>query len=310
MSRAEFDLINWIAARQATAERVPCGIGDDAALLPPHAAPLVTVDMLMDGVDFRLGEVSPELIGRKALAVSLSDIAAMGGLPTTAFCALSLPRDGGLVLGQRVMAGLLALAEEFSVAVAGGDTNSWQGPLVISVTVIGEAPVGGPVLRSGAKAGDRLLVTGSLGGSIAGHHLTFTPRLQEASCLLELVRPTSMIDLSDGLAGDLRHVCAASHVGVELWASKIPLSAALQGIPAPGATPARSAIHHALGDGEDFELLFTVPPGQVARLLEQWDLSVPLTEIGVMTADPALWLVDEHGRRELLPELGWTHELT
>ncbi|MCY2966896.1 MAG: thiamine-phosphate kinase, partial [Planctomycetota bacterium] len=173
----EFDLIDRLRRATPANVRVPVGIGDDAAVLDWSVNPrcLVTVDMLMEGVDFTRDSATPEQIGRKSLAVNLSDIAAMAGKPVACVVAVSLPRDGGFELGQRLHTGLAALANEFGVAIAGGDTNTWDGPLVLSITVLGEPTGRGPVLRSGAKPGDWVFVTGELGGSILGHHLDFTP---------------------------------------------------------------------------------------------------------------------------------------
>ncbi|RPI80509.1 MAG: thiamine-monophosphate kinase, partial [Planctomycetaceae bacterium] len=181
----EFDLIQSLRQATPASNRVPIGIGDDAALIDWRHDPrcLVTVDMLMEGVDFTFESATPEQIGRKALAVNLSDIAAMAGRPVACVVAVALPRHGGFELGRGLHAGIAQLAREFDVAIAGGDTNTWDGPLVISITVLGE-PVGrGPVLRSGAQAGDWIMVTGSLGGSILGKHLDFTPRVREALAL-------------------------------------------------------------------------------------------------------------------------------
>lgn len=308
MSGGEFELIDWIATRSATRAPVLVGIGDDAAVLEPAASSqLVTTDMLMDGVDFLSAELPALVIGRKALAVSLSDIAAMGGRAVTAFCAVAVPKSAGQQYARELHEGLLALADEFEVVLAGGDTNSWDGPLVITTTVLGEPLAGQPVLRSGARPGDVLCVTGALGGSLRGHHYSFQPRLKEVQLLLELARPTSMIDLSDGLAADVRHLCDGSGVGVRIDSTKVPLTPAAHEASQTGS--GRTPLEHALGDGEDFELLFTLDPNDLERVQAAWKHATSITPIGVMTAELELLLIDAQGQPSQLPELGWKHHL-
>ena len=178
----EFAYIDWLRKATPQDPRVLIGPGDDAAALrlSPHAPCLVTTDMLLEGSCFRLSEAGPRLVGRKAMAVNLSDIAAMAGKPVAAVVSVGLPRQGGRRLAEELYHGLREMADQFKTALAGGDTNSWEGPLVISVTLIGEATNRGPVRRNGARQGDWLLLTGPLGGSILGKHLTFTPPVQEA----------------------------------------------------------------------------------------------------------------------------------
>src|SRR6185437_1027531 len=166
-----------------------------ALRLGSAATLLVTTDMLLEGSCFRLAEAGPRRVGRKAMAVNLSDIAAMAGRPVAAVVSVGLPRRGGRALGEELYRGLREVADSFDTAVVGGDTNSWDGPLVISVTVLGEATGRGPVTRSGARPGDMLLVTGPLGGSILGKHLDFTPLVNEALLLHELVAIHAMIDI-------------------------------------------------------------------------------------------------------------------
>jgi thiamine-monophosphate kinase len=173
--------IEWLRQRTPPAARVLVGPGDDAAVLkPPDRSLLVTTDMLLDGTCFRLGEAGAFRVGRKAINVNLSDIAAMAGVPTAAVVSVGLPRTGGPELAEQLYLGMRDAADAFQVPLVGGDTNSWDGPLTISVTVLGEATARGPVLRSGAKIGDWIMVIGPLGGSILGHHLDFTPRVREA----------------------------------------------------------------------------------------------------------------------------------
>ena len=305
MDRPEFNLIDWIRRRVTDHDPVTLGIGDDAAALrvTGDRELLVATDMLMEGVHFTFPPATPQLAGRKALAVNLSDIAAMAGRATAAFVSVALPAHRGLDFAKDVHAGLLELADEYGIVLAGGDTNSWRGPLVINVVVVGEPLGSRPVLRSGAKPGDWLFVTGSLGGSLAGRHLTFTPRLREVSRLIELVDLHAMLDISDGLAADLHHILKQSQVGAILDADRIPVSAAAT----QQATADRSALDRALSDGEDFELLFAVSPTDGQRLESLWHDETPVTRIGQITADPSCWLKDRAGQLVTLPPLGWTH---
>src|SRR5439155_21407130 len=181
-STGEFAYIDWLRRQTPADARLLVGPGDDCAVLRlnPDVPVLVTTDMLMEGTCFRLTEAGPRLVGRKAMAVNLSDIAAMAGRPVAAVVSVALPRQNGRALAEELYWGLRDLADAFGTAIAGGDTNSWDGPLVIALTLLGEATARGPVRRSGAKPGDWLLVTGPLGGSILGKHLTFTPRVREA----------------------------------------------------------------------------------------------------------------------------------
>jgi thiamine-monophosphate kinase len=302
----EFALINRWRRRVRACPWVPLGIGDDTALLrlPGNGEALVTVDMLMEGTDFTFPPATPALAGRKSLAVNLSDIAAMAGRPLAAFAALALPRSRGSGFADEFLEGLAQLAEEFNVALAGGDTNIWDGPLVASVTVVGEPTGSGPVTRAGARPGDWIFVTGQLGGSLAGHHLSFTPRVIEAQRLHQAVELHALIDLSDGLASDLRHILDASGVGAVLISERIPVSeAALQ----QAARDGRMPLEHALGDGEDFELLFTVGADDGRRLLEEPPIDCPLSHVGEIHSDPGCELIDRDGARHPLPAAGWEH---
>jgi thiamine-monophosphate kinase len=307
VDRPEFNLIDWIRRRVTDRAPVTLGIGDDAAALQVAGDRelLVATDMLMEGVHFTFPPATPQLAGRKALAVNLSDIAAMAGRATAAFVSVALPVDRGFEFAQNVHAGLLDLADEYDLVLAGGDTNSWNGPLVINVAVAGEPLGARPVLRSGAQPGDWLFVTGSLGGSLAGRHLTFAPRLHEVKRLVDMVELHAMLDISDGLAADLHHILNQSRVGAILDAERIPLSAAA----IQQTTADRSALSRALGDGEDFELLFAVSPADGLRLESLWRNETPVTRIGQLTAGPGCWLKDGAGQLVSLPPLGWTHAL-
>lgn len=294
----ELAYIRWLRERTPTDPRVPIGPGDDAALiqLMSSGQALVTIDMLMDGTDFHLSEVGAFRAGRKAMAVNLSDIAAMAGRPVAAFVSVALPRAGGQAIATELYRGMRSIADEFETALAGGDTNSWDGPLVISVTVIGEPTGRGPVRRSGARPGDWLFATGPLGGSIRGKHLDFTPRVREAQRLHELVELHAMIDISDGLAADLAKLCAESGCGAVLKAESIPIAD-----DARRMDDGKSALDHALGDGEDFELLFAVGAEEGKRLISEQ----AVFHIGECVAD-GFW-IEQGGQQSWLAPSGYQH---
>jgi thiamine-monophosphate kinase len=301
----EFDLIDWIRRRTPADPRVLIGPGDDAAALRLRGdVPcLVTTDMLLEGSCFVLAEAGARRVGRKAMAVNLSDIAAMAGRPIAAFVSLGLPRGGGQAIAEELDTGLREMAGAYGVAIAGGDVNSWNGPLVISVTLLGEPTGRGPVTRAGARVGDWLLVTGPLGGSILGKHLDFTPRIDEAIALHAAADLHAMIDVSDGLAADVHHLCEESGCGAVLWGERIPIAEAASRIGA-----GKSPLQHALGDGEDFELVLATTPADAARLLARQPIpGITLYGIGECVAE-GLWL-EEAGQRRVLEPTGYVHRL-
>jgi thiamine-monophosphate kinase len=261
----------------------PSGIGDDAAVLPwtRRKSLLFTTDCIVEGVDFQTGRggATPEAIGRKALAVNLSDIAAMGGKPLAFVATFGIPRSTSGRWVKRAAQGMIQFARDFGVAWVGGDLSR-AGRFFISIALLGETERKRAVFRRGARAGDRIYVTGELGGSMLGRHLAFIPRLREADFLARSFRPTSMIDISDGFVQDLGHLLEASRAGAQVDLEKIPVSPAARRL-AGGSR--RKALRSALSDGEDFELLFTVPV-ETGRALERiWFRrfpGVPLTAVG------------------------------
>jgi thiamine-monophosphate kinase len=305
MVSGEFAYIDWLRRLTPPDPRVLIGPGDDTAALQltPGATCLVTTDMLLEGSCFRLSEAGPRRVGRKAMAVNLSDIAAMAGRPVAAVVSAGLPRSGGRALAEELYRGLREVADAFTTAIVGGDTNSWDGPLVLSVTLLGEATARGPVRRNGARPGDWLLVTGPLGGSILGKHLDFTPRVREALQLHALADLHAMIDISDGLSADVHHLCEESRCGAVLRAEAIPLTAAAQGM-----NDGRSPLDHALADGEDFELVFALPEEQARGLLREQPVpGITLVHIGECV-EQGLWL-EAGGKRSPLPPRGFVHAL-
>ncbi len=296
-SAGEMGFVSWLRGQIPAKAGVTIGPGDDAAALqwPGNRELLVTTDMLLEGSCFRLAEAGPRRVGRKAMAVNISDIAAMAGIPRAAVVSVGLPRHGGRALAEELFQGMKALAAEFDVAIIGGDTNTWTGELVISVTMLGEATARGPVRRTGAKPGDWLFVTGPLGGSIRGHHLDFTPRVHEALALHEQVELHAMIDISDGLARDLHHICEESGCGAVLVADQIPISEAARSM-----NDAKSPLDHALSDGEDFELLLAVSPQDGKKLSN--GSAVHIGEC----IENGVWL-NVDGRDSPLAPLGYEH---
>jgi thiamine-monophosphate kinase len=307
MLPTEFAYIDWLRRRTPVHPAVEIGPGDDtAAFRPtPGRSLLVTTDMLLEGSCFLLEQAGPRRVGRKAMAVNLSDIAAMAGVPTAAVVSVGLPRKDGRALAEKLYDGLREMADTFQVPIVGGDTNSWDGQLVISVTVIGEATEKGPVRRSGAKPGDWILTTGPLGGSILGKHLDFTPRVREALALRGEADLHALIDISDGLAADLHHICEESSCGAVLQAESIPIAQAARQLSASDGKP---VLEHALFDGEDFELVVTLAAENGRKLIERQPIpGIELVKIGEIVAS-GYWIEEKGVRRELEPK-GYAHEI-
>ena len=304
LSVREKDFIKWICSQsEFDAAKVPLGPGDDCAMLACGAERvLVTTDQVLDGVHFVLERHGAKAAGRKSMARNLSDVAAMAGLPTGAVATVALPEGFSRDSCEAIYLGLRSMGDQFDCPVVGGDVACWAGPLAISVTVFAQPAGVGPVLRSGAKVGDAICVTGQLGGAWAsGRDMTFTPRINEARTLAAHSGLHAMIDLSDGLATDLRHICEASQVGAEIDAGAIPIH--------PDLTdkPQRPAISAALGDGEDYELLFTLPPDHADRLLATQPLDVKITKIGTVNDSKDVTLLGPDGQRHRLEPSGWEH---
>jgi thiamine-monophosphate kinase len=295
----EFELIARLTQSLATNENVVAGAGDDCAVLDlgvPEKLILFKTDAVVEGIHFTR-EMAPEQIGRKALARCLSDIAAMAGTPTAALVTVGLPKDYDAEFVMGIYTGLNALAEKFGVAVVGGETTTNPERIFISIALLGTVPRGHQVLRNGAKVGDAIFVTGELGGSLAEKHLSFEPRLAEARWLAEHFSVHALMDLSDGLGGDLRHILNASKVGAQLLKSAVPVSRAAK-LRARGNSAAKPAFVAALTDGEDFELLFTIASKDAVKLLDAWKKQFPklkLSCIGKIVAGEGILIRDKIG---------------
>ncbi len=284
------------------------GIGDDCAVLriPPGHEALLTTDLSLEGVHFRREWHPPDSVGHRCLARGLSDVAAMGGTPLAAFVSLALPAQLPPRWTDGFWRGFLRLAKRFSVPLAGGDLAQSPAGVLADVVVLGSVPRGRAILRSGARAGDLLYVTGSLGASAASlhrlqageklrprshiRHYYPEPRIEIGKYLNERRLATAIIDISDGFSTDLAHICEESGVAAVLWREAIP-----------AATDLNLALH----GGDDYELLFTTKPGaKVPRLVA----GIPVTRVGeIVGGKGQMWMQDAEGLWERLQPRGWQH---
>lgn len=301
----EQSFLAYLRGRCRDLPKVAVGIGDDAAVLDPvEGQQVACTDQIIAGVDFR-DEDSLADVGYKSMAINLSDIAAMGATPTAALVTLALPNRNATRIAGDVYEGILEAATEFNVSIAGGDLSTYDGPLSISITLLGCVPRGGAWLRSGANEGDAILVSGAVGGSLRGRHLRPQARVQLATRLREIVEVTAAIDISDGLSLDLDRLCASSGVGAELDIDRIPIhDDAVELSKTSGRTP----WQHAWSDGEDFELIVTMSQADAVRALAV-DFAVPLAQIGTTTGRTGLWK-RAGGKVERLSPQGYIHGAT
>ena len=270
----EIGLIKRIAGKVCTDSSVIKGIGDDTAVIKWTGSKymLATCDMLIEDVHFKRSVATPFQIGWKALARNLSDIAAMGGIPKYALVSVGLDPKLPISFADGIFDGINSLAKKFNVNIVGGDTSR-SNKLVIDISLIGEVEKKNLALRSGARIGDAIFVTGLLGGSIKGKHLNFVPRLSEARALVKNFKINSMIDISDGLLIDLGRVLGASSSGALLYGDLIPIS------------EDAVSFERAMTDGEDFELLFTMSAKEAERFMKSYllKIDIPISLIGDIT---------------------------
>jgi thiamine-monophosphate kinase len=314
-------------AKRGSSPAVLTGIGDDCAVLRdlPRTGrgrtsendTLVTTDFSLEGIHFRRDWHSPESVGHRCLARGLSDIAAMGGEPVAAFLSLALPRGLPQSWANRFTRGLFSLAASYGVALAGGDTAESPNGILADIVVVGTVPKGKAILRSGARPGDRIYVSGALGGSPAAlqqmrkspkkklklkprdypRHFFPEPRIALGRVLREKGLASAMIDTSDGLSTDLVHICEESGVGAELQGEAIPRASV--------GKPAREVdLQLALHGGEDYELLFTAPR---SKRISSHIAGVPITLIGHVTRLKKIFLMNESGFGAELRPQGWEH---
>jgi thiamine-monophosphate kinase len=265
----------------------------------------VAVDQVLDGVHFDSGVHSPREIGAKVMNRNLSDCAAMACLPAAAVATVALPRGTSMEYAKELYLGMKEAADTFAFPIVGGDTATWGGRLVATVTILGRSARNKPVTRKGARPGDPIFVTGPLGGSMRGRHMTFEPRVHDGfqlgkGCV------TAMIDISDGLSRDLGHICRESGVGAIINAAKVPVHDDAVEMRRDGHSP----LEHALHDGEDYELLYTADSQIVAKLTAlPFNGGIYFNEsrkIGVITAEPGIFL-EQDGQRTPLEPKGWEH---
>lgn len=304
MSADEFAFIDWLRQRTRPKDaRVAISIGDDmAAVRWPSGLVLVTCDIRLDTVHFVWAEHGPELVGRKAIACSLSDCAAMAALPRAAVISVALNKGVGMAEAQRLAGAMIDTAKAYGCEIVGGDTTAWGGPTAIDVTMLGEVPEGRqPIPRSGAKVGDSIYVTGKLGGSILGRHMTFEPRVQLAQELAATGSVHAMIDISDGLAGDLGHICEESRCGAVL--EKELLEAVVhEDAQRLSERDGVLSLEHALHDGEDFELLVVGDERGLGPLAG----AEKLLRVGRITEGGGMRIVAD-GQETALAAKGWRH---
>jgi thiamine-monophosphate kinase len=305
------------------------GIGDDVAVLADTDEEflLATVDSQVEQVHFLRHEITPHQLGRRALAINLSDIAAMGGRPQVALVSLALPADTEVAWMEGLYRGLREEADRYGTVIVGGNMARSPDGVFIDVCVLGRVRREHLLLRSGARPGDRVLVTGQLGQAGAGlkllldpdlsvatpdrdalltRLLTPTPRVTEAAAIARSERATAMIDISDGLSSDVGHICERSEVGVRIWAERLPISPAVRHVAGLTSAPPWQL---ALGGGEDYELCFTAPPEAVGELIAAVAQAGTLvTAIGeILPAEQNRRLVLPDGQEVPLEPSGWQH---
>ena len=296
----ELEFIKYIEKKFRVKPPIIKGIGDDCAVMNYNKNNylLLTTDMIIEGTHFSR-KTSGFQIGRKAMAVNISDIAAMGGIPKYALISAGVPRAKGMKFLKELTRGIESISRNFGITIIGGDTNS-SPKTVLSITLLGEVEKKYLVKREGAKIGDFVFVTGVLGEGNK-NHLSFLPRVREARMLVKNFKINSMIDLSDGLSMDLTRLAASSGVGAHIYESLIPLSEkllSLRGHEVP------EAIH----SGEDFELLFTASPKESRKIAKRMGEDLPITLVGeIVKKRLGVCLIGKNGRAKRLKPKGFRH---
>lgn len=300
----ELSFLAYLRGRCRSLPSIHLGIGDDAAAMKTsQMLQLSCTDQIIDGVDFISSDHALSDVGYKAIAINVSDIAAMGGIPKAALITLTLPQNNSTKIAGEVYEGILEAAEKYQLTIAGGDISTYDGPLAINACLLGEVPEEKIWCRSGAQEGDAILLTGPVGGSLAGRHLRPEPRLDLVHRLQQNIEVNAAIDISDGLSIDLDRLCAASGCGAELNTEQIPIHPDARLM---SEKSGRTPFQHAWSDGEDFELLLTTSQ-EYADHLHQHDADLGLTQIGTMVGRTGLWKKD--GRKlERLPPQGYLHK--
>jgi len=321
--KTEFDFIETIRRRYSLSK-----IGDDCAVLSKDSKTdlVITTDLLVEDIDFRIAWTTPEFLGHKALAVSLSDVAAMGAKPVWAMLSIGIPKKIWKTdFAEKFYDGYMRLAKKFQVEIVGGDISKTPDKIIIDSIVAGEVRKGKAVLRSGAKVGDLIFVTGKLGGAAGGlsllesgirfdskdkirrknlllKQLQPSPKIPDGEFLRENNLATSMIDLSDGISGDLAHICRASKVGAKIYADKI----SFHKNSSPAANSFDEKLDLALNGGEDFELLFTVNPKKYFQAENEFKKR-RFFQAGEVTANLEIIELITKGKSKILPPKGYRH---
>ena len=321
----EFGLIEKLRRKIGKrSDRIKLGPGDDCAVVtaPDHNM-LITADTLIEDVHFELHYISPEMLGKKSIVVNLSDIAAMGGTPLYILISLGVPISTKVEFVEKLYLGFESMAKKYNCNIIGGDISKSINGLIISITVIGEVKENVLIRRAGARIRDKIFVTGNLGNSAAGleilkkstpvkknkmieKHLSPKPRLQEGQILAQKIGVSAMIDLSDGLASDLKRICEESKCGARIYLDKIPLSYALRKFK---KSINKNILDYALFGGEDYELLFTIKQKKFPQLQKQWKkMKTPITNIGeILNKKHGIILVSPDGKEKPLSQTGYDH---
>ena len=323
LDRGEFQIIDYLKGQGQTAPGLVKGIGDDCAVISvsPGEQLLTTTDLLVESVHFDRSWTDMSRLGRKAVSVNVSDLAAMGARPRFLFLSLAIPDNLSIEDLDQLLAGFLQAAEDYGAVLSGGDTCRSAGGLALSVTAQGSAPVSTWIPRDGAAAGDEIYVTGTLGDSalalqklsnksdpdpfLLGRHLDPTARVATGLALSSAKIPTAMIDISDGLLGDLQHILNGSDVGATVTLGQLPLSSAFrEELETDGGL-----VDLALSGGEDYELLLTAPPGAeevIGQIAEE--TGVPITRIGrINGASGEMKVLGPDGEITLPSTFGYKH---
>jgi thiamine-monophosphate kinase len=307
-------------------KQVILGIGDDAAAVRPSSGSLIiiTSDMFLEGIHFDYSFSTPFQIGFKALSVNISDIAAMGGIPTAALISIGISGNATVEEVDGIFDGIEEVARIYRVSIVGGDTCRSKAGLILSIALLGEVEAGLMIKRSGAKPGDAIFVTGTLGDSAIGleilktrlqtpnsrlqslieRHLLPKPRIEEGKVIAKNRWATAMIDISDGLLSDLNHICDESGVGAEIYQERIPISSELREM---AAEMKRDPLSYVFKGGEDYELLFTVPKDKAEEVVMAEFMGRPFASlIGEVTQNERV-LIDEYGKRHTFIPSGYDH---
>jgi thiamine-monophosphate kinase len=302
----EFSFIKWIRSNQKKDKNIIIGIGDDCASIRINGDEvfLVTTDMLVEGTHFDLKKSTPGEIGGKSIACSISDIAAMGCSAKYAVVSICFPQETKTKFARELYRGIKKMADAFNIKIIGGDIVSGKKTVVVNVTMYGRNEGLKTISRSGAKVDDVIMVTGALGGSILGKHITFKPRLQEGLLLNKKFNINSMIDISDGLAADLGHILEESGVGAVLYEDEVPISADAKRL---ARKTGLSALHHALHDGEDYELLFTLSDKESKKLLASRSFPARLSKIGHINKSKGIKMLGADGKLKKIKSIGYEH---